>query len=83
VFSGQAVFYVARERRRLWSSRPSRWMVPASITHLTLIVVLALGGILMTPLPAVIVAVVAVAAVGLAVVLDSVKVALFRRLAIA
>jgi H+-transporting ATPase len=82
VFSGQAVFYVARERRRLWSSRPSRWMVLASIVDLTLITTLAVRGILMAPLPGGIVAAVAVAAVGLAVVLDSVKVALFRRFVI-
>jgi H+-transporting ATPase len=83
VFSGQAVFYVARERRRLWSSRPSRWMVLASILDLTLITTLAVRGILMAPLPGGVVAAVAVAAVGLAVVLDAVKVALFRRLDIA
>lgn len=83
VFSAQAVFYVSRERRHLWNSRPSRWMLLASITDLSLIVVLALGGILMTPLPAGVVAVVAVAAVLLALVLDVVKVALFRRLDIA
>jgi H+-transporting ATPase len=83
VFSAQAVFYVSRERRHLWNSRPSRWMVLASITDLSLIVALALGGILMSPLPAGVVASVAVAAVLLAVVLDVVKVALFRRLDIA
>lgn len=83
VFTGQAVFYVARERRRLWSSRPSRWMVLASIVDLALITTLAVRGILMAPLPGGIVAAVAVAAVGLAVVLDAVKVALFRRLNIA
>jgi H+-transporting ATPase len=77
------VFYVSRERRHLWNSRPSRWMVLASITDLSLIVALALGGILMSPLPAGVVASVAVAAVLLAVVLDVVKVALFRRLDIA
>ncbi len=27
VFSGQAVFYVSRERRHLWSSRPGKWLV--------------------------------------------------------
>lgn len=83
VFTGQAVFYVARERRRRWSPRPSRWMVLTSIVDLALITTLAECGILMAPLPGGIVAAVAVAAVGLAVVLDAVKVALFRRLDIA
>ncbi|MEI9981754.1 MAG: HAD-IC family P-type ATPase [Aliidongia sp.] len=27
VFSGQAVFYVSRERRHIWSSRPGRWLL--------------------------------------------------------
>ena len=83
VFSGQAVFYVARERRRLWSSRPSLWLMLSSLVDVTIIVALAVSGILMTPLSIVIISYVASAAVGLAVILDSVKVVLFRRLAIA
>jgi H+-transporting ATPase len=82
VFSGQAVFYVARERHHLWSSRPSRWMVLASGADLALIVVLAVSGTLMAPMSAAIVGVVAVAAVGLAFILDFAKVALFRHLAV-
>ena len=37
VFSGQAVFYVARERLHLWSSRPGRWLIISSVVDLTLI----------------------------------------------
>lgn len=83
VFSGQAVFYVSRERHHFWASRPSRWMVVSSIVDLGVIATLASLGILMAPIPFTVIAGIALAAVGLAFVLDFVKVALFRRLAIA
>src|SRR5664280_2447635 len=31
VYSGQAVFYVSRERRHLWSSRPGSWLLASSV----------------------------------------------------
>ncbi len=83
VFSGQAVFYVARERLHLWSSRPGRWLVVSSVVDLSLVSALALNGILMAPLPVAILAGVLGAAIVLAFVLDAVKVVLFRRLRIA
>ncbi len=83
VFSGQAIFYVARERRHLWSSRPGPWLIASSIVDIGLFSTLAILGILMTPLPALVVAGVFGAALVLALVLDTVKLALFRRLAVA
>jgi H+-transporting ATPase len=83
VFSGQAVFYVARERRHLWSSRPGRWLVVSSVVDLSLVSGLALNGVLMTPLPISVLAGVFAAAIILAFVLDAVKVVLFDRLRIA
>jgi len=83
VFSGQAVFYVARERLTLWSSRPGRWLVASSIIDLTIISILAIKGILMTALPIGILVVLLLAAIVLAFVLDGVKLVLFKRLAIA
>jgi H+-transporting ATPase len=83
VYSGQAIFYVSRERRHLWSSRPGSWLIASSILDITLFSTLATQGILMAPLPATIVACVAGAAIVLAFCLDTVKVMLFRRLAIA
>jgi H+-transporting ATPase len=83
VFSGQAVFYVARERRHLWSSRPGRWLVVSSVVDLSLISLLAINGILMRPLPIAIVAGLFAASVAFAFVLDAVKGMLFRRLLIA
>jgi H+-transporting ATPase len=51
VFSGQAVLYVVRERRRLWSLRPSFWLMLSSVIDLSIIATLATRGILMTSLP--------------------------------
>jgi H+-transporting ATPase len=83
VFSGQAVFYVARERRRLWSSRPGSWLLASSVVDLTIVSALAINGVLMAPLAIAIVACLFAAASVLAIVLDVVKVALFNRLQIA
>jgi len=82
VFSGQAVFYVARERQRMWSSVPGRWLIASSVADLAIITLLASKGLLMTALPLHLIAGVLCAAVVLAVVLDSAKIVLFRRLAV-
>ncbi len=80
VFNGQAVFYVVRERRRLWSSRPSLIVVLSSVADVLIIPTLAIRGVLMAPLPASIVAGSFVTAIVLAFVLDVVKAAVFGRL---
>jgi H+-transporting ATPase len=75
VFSGQALFYVARE--------PGKWLVVSSAVDLTLISFLAINGFLMRPLAVAIVAGLFAAAIIFSFLLDAVKVFLFRRLAIA
>jgi H+-transporting ATPase len=82
VYSGQAIFYVSRERRRLWRSRPGPLLFVGSFLEIAIFSTLAGRGVLMTPLPLVILISVFAGAVALALVLDSVKVALFRRLPI-
>jgi H+-transporting ATPase len=82
-YSGQAIFYVSRERRYLWSSRPGSWLIASSILDITLFSTLATQGVLMAPLPAPLVAGVFGAAIVLALCLDAVKVTMFRYLAIA
>jgi H+-transporting ATPase len=76
-FNGQAVFYVVRERKRLWSSWPSPIVLVASIVDLLIIATLALQGILMAPLSLSIVASIFAAAFVLAFVMDQVKIWLF------
>jgi H+-transporting ATPase len=83
VFGGQAVFYVARERQHIWSSRPGRWLVASSVVDLGLISFLALNGLLMPALPVSIVGGLLVAAIVFAFILDAMKIVLFDRLAIA
>ncbi len=83
VFGNQATTYTNRERRHLWSSRPSVWLVVSSIADLLIASTLAIGGIAMTPLPAWLLAGTLAAAAAFAVILDLVKVTAFRRLGIA
>jgi H+-transporting ATPase len=51
VFGGQGTVYLVRERGHLWASRPSRWMLLGSIPDIAVVSVLAIWGILMSPLP--------------------------------
>ena len=82
VFGNQATTYTNRERRHLWSSRPSIWLLIASAADLLIASTLAVGGFAMTPLPAWVVAGTLVAAAAFAIILDFVKVPVFRRLRI-
>jgi len=82
VFGNQAITYTNRERRRLWSSRPSSWLVASSIGDLVVASTLAIGGIAMRPLSAVVVVGTVAAAIAFAFLLDLVKVPVFRRLSI-
>jgi H+-transporting ATPase len=83
VFGNQATTYTNRERGRLWSSRPSFWLVVSSVTDLMIASTLAVEGIAMTPLPVLVVTGTLAAAIAFAVILDFVKVPLFARLGVA
>jgi H+-transporting ATPase len=82
VFGSQAIIYAIRERRHLWRSRPSLWLALSSVADVLIASALAIGGIAMTPLPALVVAATLAAAIALAIVLDLVKVPVFARLGI-
>ena len=82
VFGSQAVIYAIRQRRHLWGSRPSLWVAASSVADILIAGTLAVGGIAMTPLPALAVAEALAAAAAFAIVLDVVKVPLFARLKI-
>jgi H+-transporting ATPase len=82
VFGNQATTYTNRERRHLWCSRPSIWLLLSSVADLLIASTLAVAGIAMTPLPAWVVAGTLAAAVGFAILLDFVKVPVFQRLKI-
>ena len=75
----KAVFYVVRERKRIWSSRPSLLVILSSIVDGLIVSTLALGGIWMTPLAPSVVAGILATAIVLALVMDQIKVWLFAR----
>src|ERR1700691_5392994 len=70
VFGNQATTYTNRERRRMWSSRPSPWLMASSVVDLLIASSLATWGIAMTALPAWIVGETLLAALVFAVLVD-------------
>jgi H+-transporting ATPase len=82
VFGSQATLYAIRQRRHLWGSRPSLWLAVSSVADIGIASILAIGGIVMTPLPTLVVAGTLAAAAVFAVILDLVKVPVFRHLGI-
>ena len=82
VCGNQATTYTNRERRRIWSSRPSIWLVGSSLIDTSLACGLAWAGVAMSPLPPWAIASIVGAAVVFAFLIDFVKAPVFRRLAI-
>ncbi|PVZ84022.1 divalent cation transporter [Serratia sp. S1B] len=80
VFTRQILMYTVRERRRLWSSWPSRWLMLTSMMDVIFIVTFATFGILMTPLSPLIILSVFVLEISFAFILDEVKFHAFKRL---
>ena len=83
VFGSQATIYAIRERRHLWGSRPSLLLAVSTVADIAIASTLAVGGIAMTPLPALLVTGTLAAAVLFAFILDLVKVPVLARLGIA
>jgi H+-transporting ATPase len=82
VFGGEATLYALRARKRLWGSRPGKWVIAATIADIAIISALALRGIGMHPLPlSVIASALAIAGV-FALLLDLVKYPVFQCLKI-
>jgi H+-transporting ATPase len=80
VFTGLGNVYLVRERRHFWQSWPSTWLLLASALDLVIVIILASQGILMTAVsPALIGGVLAVSLLYL-VMLDFVKIRIFRRI---
>jgi H+-transporting ATPase len=82
VFGNQATTYTNRERRHLWSSRPSIWLLLSSVVDLLIASTLAVAGIAMTALPLLMVVGTLAAAIVFAFLLDFAKVPVFQRLKI-
>jgi H+-transporting ATPase len=73
VFGAQALLYVIRERRPMWSSRPGSWVLAASAMDIAIVSTLALSGVLMAPLPWRVLIAVFAATAGFALILDRIK----------
>jgi len=82
VCGNQATTYNNRERRRIWSSRPSWQLVVSSVIDTSLACGLAWAGLAMAPLPPLTIAAILGAAVVFAIVIDFVKAPAFQRLSI-
>jgi predicted lipid-binding transport protein (Tim44 family) len=83
VFGGEAVLYAVRERQHLWKSRPGTWVIVSSIADVLIIAGLAIRGIAMQPLTITVVACTLAGAIVFALLLDLIKVPVFRRTQIA
>jgi H+-transporting ATPase len=83
VFGGQATVYAIRERRHLWSCRPSRFLAVSSLADIAIASTLAVSGIAMAPLPILLVVGTLAAAVMFAFIMDLLKISVFARLGIA
>jgi H+-transporting ATPase len=83
VFGNQATTYTNRERQRMGSAPPSRWLIGSSVVDLLIASTLATCGIAMARVPALLVGGILASAVVFAFILDFVKVPVFKRLRIA
>ncbi len=79
VFSGQATVYLVRQRRHFWSGAPSRWLVAATVGDLIVVTSLATFGVLMSAVELPLVLLVLAIAVVFALLMDPLKVGIFRR----
>jgi H+-transporting ATPase len=82
VFGNQATTYNNRERRHLWSSRPSYWVLASSGLDILIATTLSVIGIAMSAIPVLLVLGTLAGAAAFALVFDFAKVPAFRRLAI-
>ncbi len=80
VCCSQAIFYVVRDRRHLWSSWPSLWVLLSSVIDVSIIALFAATGFLMHALPWSAIGAVVLAAALFALLLDAIKSLLFARL---
>jgi len=82
VFAGQGNLYVLRTHDRFWRSRPAPVMLLASASDLLVVAALAAGGVLMTPLPLRLIAMLVVTTLAFTLAMDSIKLVVFARIRI-
>ena len=82
VATGQGNVYLVRERGPFWRTRPSGWLLASSAADLVIVTVMATAGILMTPVSVTLIVSLLVVVAAYLLVLDQLKVQVFRRLAV-
>ncbi len=83
VFGNQATTYANRTRQNLWTIRPSALLLASSAIDLLIASVLAHQGIAMAPVPFALMGEALMGAVAFALVVDGIKVPVFKRLRLA
>lgn len=78
VATGQGNVYLVRERRHFWQSRPSPFLVASSIADLAVVSLLAMTGVLMAPVSSILIAGLLALVAAYLLVLDQLKVVIFR-----
>ncbi len=78
VLSSQATIYLVRERSHAWASLPGPWLLAASAVDVTIVIIMALAGLLIDRLSLSVVAAVVGTVFAAAVLTDFVKVHAFR-----
>lgn len=83
VFTGLGNVYLVRERRHFWRSRPSRWLLIATVIDIAAVCFMASQGILMTAISPVLIGGLLVVAMVYLVLMDFLKIGIFRRFGLA
>ena len=78
VFTGQCNVYLVRERRHLWHSRPSLWLMVSSGADIVVVSLLATKGILMAAIPWTLVVYLLAVVIAYSFVVDRLKIPIFR-----
>ena len=78
IFSAQATIYLTRVRDHFWSFAPSRYVAAATIGNVVVVSALAIWGLLMAAIPAVLVVGTLTAVLVAAVLLDEVKIWIYQ-----
>jgi len=79
VFSGQGAVYLVRERRHLWHSAPSRWLLASSASDILIVTFLATRGILMAPVSLALISILAAALCAYLLLMDFFKIYMFKQ----
>jgi H+-transporting ATPase len=80
VYSGQGTIYLVRERKHFWNSKPNKWMLIGTTADILVVGLLATRGILMAPIPVLLVVEVFAVITCYLLLLDLIKVPIISKL---